>query len=123
MGLVESVIERIDLDHRIARRNLGLYACDVAVADARHLTAEVRSITVTDARRLSAEDPPSHETGLDNEQPLVQSDDALAIDAFEAEADMFVLVNSKLKEPSDSSVVQPRPFCTSFLLCHLNTSS
>src|SRR5215207_5715143 len=117
MGLVELVIERIDLDHRIARRNLGLYAGDVTVTDARHLTAKVRPVTVTDARRLSAKDSPSDETGLDHEQPLVQSDNALAIDAFDAEADMFVLVNSKLKEPSDSSVVQPRPFSTGFLLC------
>src|SRR5215213_7693410 len=105
MALVELVIERIDLDHRIARRNLGLYACDVAVTGARHLTAKVRPVTVTDARRLSAEDPTSDETGLDHEQPLLQSDNALAIDAFDAEADMFVLVNSKLEKPPDSPIV------------------
>jgi hypothetical protein len=105
MGLVESVIERIDLDHRIARRNVGFYAVDVAVTDARHLTAEVRPVTVTDARRLSAEDPTSDETGLDHEQPLVQSDDALAIYAFDAEADMFVLVNGKREKPPDSPIV------------------
>src|SRR5215212_3442188 len=105
MALVELVIERIDLDHRIARRNLGLYACDVAVTDARHLTAKVRPVTVTDARRLSAEDPTSDETGLDHEQPLLQSDNALPIDAFDAEADMFVLVNSKLEKPPDSPIV------------------
>src|SRR5829696_5537694 len=105
MGLVESVIERIDLDHRVARRRIGLYACDVAVTDARHLTAEVRPLTVTDARRLSAKDSPSHETGLDHEQSLFQSDDALPIYAFDTEADMFVLVNSELEKPSDSSIV------------------
>src|SRR5215207_8053800 len=122
MALVELVIERIDLDHRIARRYVGLYTCDVAVTDARHLTTEVRPVTVTDARRLSAKDSPSDETGLDHEQPLVQSDDALAIDAFDAEADMFVLVNSKLKELFDSSVVEPRSLYTGFLSRHLGTS-
>src|SRR5918994_2321167 len=114
MGMVESVIERIDLDHRIARRNVGFYAVDVAVTDARHLTAEVRPVTVTDARRLSAEDPTSDETGLDHEQPLVQSDNALAIYAFDTEADMFVLVNSKLEEPPDSSIIEPRPLYAGF---------
>src|SRR5829696_1028430 len=104
MALVELVIERIDLHHRIARRNLGLYAGDV---------------TVTDARRLSAKDSPSDETGLDHEQPLVQSDNALPIDAFDAEADMFVLVNSELEEPPDSSVIEPRSLFAGFLLCHL----
>src|SRR5918911_760821 len=123
MGLVELVSERIDLDHRIARRNLGLYVCDVAVTDARHLTAEVRTVALTDARRRSAEDPPSHETGLYHEQPLVQSDDALAIYAFDAEAHMVVLVNAKLEEPPDSSVVEPRSLYASLLLCHLGTSS
>src|SRR4028118_321437 len=123
MALVELVVQRIDLDHRIARHGVGLYAIDVRVTDARHLTAEVRPVAVTDARRRTTENPSSHETGLDHEQPLVQSDDALAIDAFEAEAEMFVLVDGKLKEPFDSSVVEPRPFCTSFLLCHLNASS
>src|SRR5215212_1875856 len=123
MGLVELVIERIDLDHRVARRDVGLYAGDVAVTDARHLTAEVRPIAVTPASRRSAEDPPSHETGLDHEQPLVQSDDALAIHAFDAEAEMFVLVDGKLEEPPDSSVVDPRSFYASFLLDHLGTSS
>ena len=73
--------------------------------------------------RFSAEDRPSHETGLDHEQPLVQSEDALAIHAFDAEPDMFVLVNGKLEEPPDSSVVQPRPLYASFLLDHLVTSS
>src|SRR5829696_7098816 len=119
MALVELVIERIDLDHRVARRRVGLYAGDVAVKDARHLTAEVRPVAVSASRRRSAEDPPSHETGLDHEQPLVQSDDALAIDAFDAEADMFVLVNSKLEERPDSSVVLPRSLYASFLLCRL----
>src|SRR5919106_615035 len=97
MALVELVIERIDLDRRIARRRVGLYAGDVTVTDARHLTAEVRPVTVTDARRRSAEDRPPHEAGLDHEQPLVQSDDALAIYAFDAEADVFVLVDTKLE--------------------------
>src|SRR5215210_9575865 len=105
MALVELVIERIDLDHRIARRNLGLYTCDVAVTDARHLTAEVRPVALTDARRLSAKDSPSDETGLDHEQPLLQSDNALAIYAFDAEADMFVLVNSELEKPPDPPIV------------------
>ena len=36
MGLVESVIERIDLDRRIARRRVSLYVGDVTVTDARH---------------------------------------------------------------------------------------
>src|SRR5215211_6538381 len=119
MALVELVIERIDLDRRIARRRVGLYAGDVTVTDARHLAAEVRPVTVTDARRLSAKDSPSHEAGLDHEQPLLQSDDALPIDAFDAEADMFVLVNSELEERPDSSVVLPRSLYASFLLCHL----
>src|SRR5215212_2022351 len=105
MALVALVIERIDLDRRNARRRVGLYAGDVTVTDARHLTAEVRPVALTDARRLSAEDPTSDETGLDHEQPLVQSDDALAIYAFDAEADMFVLVNSKLEKPPDSPIV------------------
>ena len=34
MALVELVIERIDLDRRIARRRVGLYAGDVIVTDA-----------------------------------------------------------------------------------------
>src|SRR5215218_6677956 len=119
MALVELVIERIDLDHRIARRNVGLYAGDVTVTDARHLTAEVRPVALTNARRLSAEDPTSDEAGLDHEQPLLQSDDALPIDAFDAEADMFVRFNGKLEEPPDSSVVLPRSLYASFLLCHL----
>src|SRR5215218_6278002 len=123
MALVELVIERIDLDHRVARRRVGLYAGDVAVKDARHLTAEVRPVAVSAARRRTAEDPPSHETGLDHEQPLVQSEDALAIHAFDAEAEMFVLVDAKLEEPPDSSVVEPRSFYASFLLDHLRTSS
>src|ERR687889_1500529 len=105
MALVELVIERIDLDRRIARRRVSLYADDVIVTNARHLAAEVRSVALTDARRLSAEDRPPHEAGLDHEQPLVQSDDALAIYAFDAEADMFVLVNSKLEKPPDSPIV------------------
>src|ERR671917_951149 len=103
MGLVELITERIDLDHRVGRHMGGLYAGDVAVTDARHLTAKVRPVAGTDARRRSAGDPPSHETRLDYEQPLVQRDDALAIHAFDTEADMFVLVDSKLKGPSDSS--------------------
>src|SRR4028118_348836 len=123
MALVELVVQRIDLDHRIARRRVGLYVGYVRVTDARHLTAEVRPVAVTDARRRSAEDPSSHETGLDHEQPLVQSDDALAIHAFDAEAKMFVLVDAKLEEPPDSSVVEPRSFYASFLLDHLGTSS
>src|SRR5215212_6210663 len=105
MTLVELVIERIDLDHRIARRYVGFYAGNVTVTNARHLTTEVRPVALTDARRLSAKDSPSHEAGLDHEQPLVQSDNALAIDAFDAEADMFVLVNSKLEKPPDSPIV------------------
>src|SRR5215207_10679948 len=123
MALVELVVQRIDLYRRIARRRISLYAGDVTVTDARHLTAEVRPVAVTAARRRSAEDRPPHETGLDHEQPLVQSDDALPIDAFDAKADMFVLVNGKLEEPPDSSVVQPRSLYASFLLRHLDTSS
>jgi len=96
VGLIDLVSERIDLDQRIARRWLGLYAVDVPVADARHFTAEVRTVALTDARRLSTEDPPSHETGLDHEQPLVQSDDALAIYPFDAKAQLLVLVDAKL---------------------------
>ena len=123
MALVELVVQRIDLDHRIARDRVGLYAGDVGVTDARHLTAEVRPVAVTAARRRSAEDPPSYKPGLDHEQPLVQSDDALAIHAFDAKAEMFVLVDGKLEEPPDSSVVEPRSFYASFLLDPLVTSS
>src|SRR5215210_6212527 len=78
------------------------------------------------SRRLAAlapKTPPSYKPGLDHEQPLVQSDDTLAIHAFDAEAEMFVLVNGKLEEPPDSSIVQPRSFHASFLLRHLDTSS
>src|SRR3712207_2342774 len=113
MALVYLVIDRIDLDHRVARRNVGLYASDVAVTDARHLTAEVRPVAVTSARRLSAEDPPSDETGLYYEQSLLQCHDALPIYAFDTKPDMLVLVNSELEKPPDSSVVQPRPFYAS----------
>src|SRR5919199_3545560 len=123
VGLIELVSERIDLDHRIARRWLGLYAVDVPVSDARHLTAEVRTVALTDARRRSAEDPSSYKTGLYHEQPLVQSDDALAIYPFDTEAQLLVLVDAKLKEPPDSPVVQPRSLSTGFLLGHLGTAS
>src|ERR687889_2821261 len=119
MALVDLVIERIDLDRRIARRRVSLYADDVIVTNARHLAAKVRSVVLTDARRLSAEDRPPHKAGLYHEQPLLQSDDALPIDAFDAEADMFVRFNGKLEEPPDSSVVQPRSLYAGFLLCHL----
>ena len=77
------------------------------------------------SRRLAAAVPktPSYKPGLDHEQPLVQSDDALAIHAFDAKPDMFVLVDAKLEEPPNSSVVHPRSFYASFLLRHLDTSS
>src|SRR5215217_8830342 len=64
MALVELVIERIDLDHRITRHRGCLYAGDVGVTDARHLTAEVRPVAVTAARRRSAKDPPLTNPGL-----------------------------------------------------------
>src|SRR5215216_7241256 len=123
MALVDLVVQRIDLYHRITRHRGCLYAGDVTVTDARHLTAEVRPVALTDARRRSAKDSTSYKPGLDHEQPLVQSDNALAIHAFDAKPDMFVPVNGKLEEPPDSSVVHPRSFYTSFLLRHLDTSS
>src|SRR5829696_1954838 len=105
MGLVELVTERIDLDHRVAHRMGVLYAGDVAVTDSHHVTAEVRPVTGTDACRRSAGGPPSHETRLDYEQPLVQRDDQLPIHAFYAKPDMLILVHAELKEPHDSSIV------------------